>query len=107
MSKPETAADLRKRIAALLEQEEAHRAALKALSTERAEFEMRLTKTLCGVEVGCLVRHRRYGVCRVTSIGRYYLSAERPWLHGNQRNKGGEWSKQERQLFSDWELVET
>lgn len=104
-SKPETTDDMRQRIASLLEQEAVHNAALRELRSERSDLEMALTKMLSGIDVGSLVRHRKYGECRVVSIERRFLPTATPWVRANNRKKDGNWSDRELHLFSDWKVL--
>jgi hypothetical protein len=61
-----------------------------------------------GLTEGCTVRHTKEGgVYKFAELFYYstYLNGK-PWIKGHIKKKDGEWSKNTKTLYSDWELIE-
>jgi hypothetical protein len=88
-------------IALCLDGLEKHRLAVVDINTSLKKYREQLARLKFGVEVGSVVSYENVEY-RVVAISFNYL---KPWIVGNPRKKNGEWSKAERNLFSDWKLV--
>jgi phosphoenolpyruvate-protein kinase (PTS system EI component) len=76
---------------------------LKEKEKELVDLHLKVVKVLYGVELGSIVQPKKGDVCMVTEIR--YNNLSRPWLKGHPKKKDGTWSRTERYLYDDWELV--
>lgn len=74
-----------------------------ALGDVQAEI-LRLKRAAAPVHAGDIVKHKRHGLCKVTSVD-VSFGFNRPWAKALTKKKDGNWGR-EVNLYSEWELVE-
>ena len=93
----------------ILELENEEFSLLQKVNNLRSEIEAKrllLCEEQFGIRVGSIVERngKQFKVARI-EVGKYWLSG-RPWVVGNPKNKNGEFGKQERNLYSSWEVAQ-
>lgn len=86
-------------------------------AVERALLEQ-VTLQDWGVGPGSIVRcrgeeylvtameHQKLSCIKSLAKADFPIPRRKPWLQGCPRNKDGSWSRRQRRLFNDWEVVE-